>query len=92
MSTCCSCGGPEFSSQSSHGGSQPAVTTVPGNPRPPSNLCEQQACVVTHAHACRQDTHINISIDKSFLKDLKAQASDVKLQGLNYNVSIKVRS
>lgn len=42
--TCCSCRRPDLNSWYPHGGLRLAVTQVPGDPNPSSDLCWHQAC------------------------------------------------
>lgn len=44
-SSCCSFRRPKFSSQHAHGGSQPPVTPVSGDPMPSSGLLRPQTCI-----------------------------------------------
>ena len=52
-STCCSCRGPRFSSQRPHGGPQPSVTPVPGDPSSPL----KELTHMIHAHTHTQKMH-----------------------------------
>ena len=74
-STCCSCRGPRFSSQRPHGGPQPSVTPVPGDPMPSSDLQFQGtlAPLWRNWHTWSMHTHIR---RKCILK--KIQGYEVK--------------
>ena len=61
-STGCSYRGPRFNSLHPHGGSQPSITPVPGDPMPSSNLQGHQAHM-WQTYTYRQNIHTHTKIN-----------------------------
>lgn len=53
----CSSSGPGFSSQHPHSGLQPSVTSIPGDPKPSSDLLVRQARHVIHRYTYLRNIH-----------------------------------